>query len=116
MNQAEMTQPSSFATAVTAIDAFIRTLRHHRGPSQLLSSLDIFLALQTALDAAARSLADGQLPSEPLRSNYLARLQTVAFELHRLEPLLQQEHSRLFFQLHNSSSCRAWLDTLSHTQ
>ncbi len=108
--------PSPYATAVTAIDNFIRTVRQHRNPSHLLSSLDGFLALQSALDAAARSLSTGQLPPEPLRSNYRARLQTLAFELHRLEPLLQQEHSRLSQNLHHSTSQRAWLETLSATQ
>jgi len=108
--------PSPYATAITAIDAFIRTLRHHRSPSQLLSSLDHFLALQSALDAAALSLASGQLPPEPLRSNYRARLQTLSFELHRLEPLLQQERSRLSQSLHHSTTRRAWLRTLSTTQ
>src|SRR5512146_2349693 len=110
------TAPSPYATAITAIDAFIRTLRHHRSPSQLVASLDHFLALQSALDAAALSLATGQFPPEPLRSNYRARLQTLAFELHRLEPLLQQEHSRLSPQLHHSTTRRAWLQTLSATQ
>ncbi len=108
--------PSPYAAAISAIDTFIRTLRHHRSPSHLLSSIDQFVALQSAIDAVARSLAAGQLPPEPLRSNYLARLQTLAFELHRLQPLLQQEHSRLSRNLDHSTTRRAWLETLSRTQ
>ena len=107
---------SPYNSALTAMDGFIRTLRRHRNPSQLLSSLDQFLALQSALEDTSNALAGGQLPPEPLRSNYRARLQTLAFELHRLEPLLQQEHSRLSQTLHNSTARRAWLETLSTTQ
>lgn len=107
---------SPCAVAITAIDAFIRTLRRYRSPSHLLSSLDQFIALQSALDNAARSITTGHLPPEPLRSNYCARLHTLAFELHRLQPLLQQEHSRLSRNLHSSTVRRSWLETLSHTQ
>ena len=107
---------SPCAAAITAIDAFVRTLRRHRSPSQFMTSLEQFVELQAALDDAERFLAAGQLPPEPLRSNYRARLQTLAFELHRLEPLLQQEHSRLSTQIHHTSTRRAWLETLSTTQ
>ena len=105
-----------YADAITAIDAFIRTLRQHCSVSNLANSIEQFLALQTALDAVARSLADRQLPPEPVRSNYLARLHTLAFELHRIQPVLLQEHSRLEHSLHTSTARRAWLDTLSRTQ
>lgn len=107
---------SPCADAITAIDAFLRVLRNHRSPSQLLASLDQFLALQTTLDAAARSFTSNQFPPEPLRSNYRARLQTLAFELQRLQPILGQEHSRVSQTLHNSDARRAWLDTLARTQ
>lgn len=114
----ETAQPacSPCAAAITAIDVFIQTLRRHRSPSQFATSLDHFLALQTALDSAERSLAAGQLLTEPLRSNYRARLQTLAFELHRLQPLLQQEHSRFAGNLHRSTTRRSWLSALARTQ
>ncbi len=118
MNNFRTPEPASSpcADAITAIDAFLRVLRNHRSPTQLLASLDQFLALQTALDAAERALTGNQLPPEPLRSNYRARLQTLAFELHRLQPVFGQEHCRLSQTLHNSSVCRDWLETLARTQ
>jgi hypothetical protein len=107
---------SPCADAVTAIDAFLRVLRCHRSPSQLVATIDQYLALQTVLDAAARSLTSNQLPPEPLRSNYRARLQTLAFELRRAQPILAQERSRVSQTLRNSTACRAWLETLASTQ
>lgn len=109
-------RPSPCADAIAAIDAFLRVLRNQCSPSRLLASLDQFLVLQAALDAAARSFTNNQIPPEPLRSNYRARLQTLAFELQRFEPILSQEHSRLSQVLHNSAACRTWLETLARTQ
>ena len=108
--------PSPYAAAINTIDAFIRTLRHQCNASHLLAAVDQWLALQTVLADAARSLATGQLPPEPLRSNYRARLQTLAFELHRQQSLVQQEHSRLSHKLDHSTARREWLETLSATQ
>lgn len=116
MNDSRSHDPSSYASAIAAIDTFIRTLRHHRCTSHLLACGDHALALQAALDEAARSIAKGHLPPEPLRSNYRARLETLAFELGRLQPQLEREHLRVSEILHNSAARHAWLETLSHTQ
>lgn len=105
-----------FADAIVAIDAFLRALRQQRSARQFLSELKALLDLQRSLDSAATCLATGKLPLEPLRSNYRARLETLAFELHRLQPLLRQEHSRLGQTLRESSTRQAWAETLSQTQ
>ncbi|MGE5112169.1 MAG: hypothetical protein ACM3JB_15000 [Acidobacteriaceae bacterium] len=105
-----------FADAIVAIDAFLRALRQQHSTRQFLSELQALLDLQRALDSAAACLAARQVPPEPLRSNYRARLETLAFELHRIQPLLRQEHTRLRQTLRESSTRQAWAETLSQTQ
>ena len=113
------TEPDSgalFPDAIVAIGAFLRALRQQHSACQLVSELNAFLDLQHALDSASACLATHQLPREPLRSNYRARLETLSFELHRLQPLLRQEHSRLRQTLQEHSTRQAWAETLSRTQ